>query len=665
MLTLVLVSWPQSLQTSGLCVASVSMMLTFVDLDSAPAAPNSTALPGAEDRSKKAEHDTVCSDVLCGILDCIPGPETPNTTFFVCCGEVRSREPDDDTGCSDVMCGCLACVSGPETPNTSSCLPRRFGARNLKMISVAMLSCGGHLVRMCAVNKMLFWNTAVLGGEGWCLQAAITTPAQTTALLRLWAPPKHQYNVIEGATCDCSMSDQGTASSWTCSCMFKEGYQHTRTREWTTLNDLRRHRHERSKQHKYEDKESDTKIEQDTRLVPRRVRVWEQPSLPEHAQAPSEARRAAGRTGCLRSFYHLCQESQKNHPGTAALLCVRSCVCVRTSRRTRGGFWRCTENVWTLAAARVFLVPSQRWCSSSRQMHSVCKRFPVTFPNSTPQGFGKDLWEVTIDDALLSTHNWSAGHIIHVNTKTRVSPTFLDSWKPTLQRHLNDRTDSSPRAAMDSSKLFAGTMLTTFSFHINAAVALCFRHSHAGAAAWLILGSIHPPNQRVLLPRMWFQSPSLTLTPRNDNETCFARQPRATRPTWAPRDGHREMRTRVQLHTGDLILSQMPSQQQILDPSGGLTICRKRDKQRSSYQKSFRAGVVQEHASGRSKQLQYRNNLGCVHSNTTHPICSWCEVRKMRRCTRQSAGSWHMHFFWTLVIGASSCSKFVPGALND
>ena len=57
------------------------MMLTFVDLDSAPAAPNRTALPGAEDRSKKAEHETVCSDVLCGILDCIPGPETPNTTF--------------------------------------------------------------------------------------------------------------------------------------------------------------------------------------------------------------------------------------------------------------------------------------------------------------------------------------------------------------------------------------------------------------------------------------------------------------------------------------------------------------------------------------------------------------------------------------------------------
>ena len=48
--------------------------------------------------------------------------------------------------------------------------------------------------------------------------------------------------------------------------------------------------------------------------------------------------------------------------------------------------------------------------------------------------------------------------------------------------------------------------------------------------------------------------------------------------------GHREMRTRVQLHTSDLILSQMPSQQQILHPSGGLTICRKRDKQRSSDQ---------------------------------------------------------------------------------
>ena len=128
-------------------------MLTFVDLDSARAAPNTTALPGAEVRSKKAEDDTICSGVLCGILDCIPGPETPNTTFYVCCGEVRSREPDNDTGCSDVMCECLAYVSGSETPNTSSCLPRRFGARNLKMISVAMLSCGGHLVRMCAVNK--------------------------------------------------------------------------------------------------------------------------------------------------------------------------------------------------------------------------------------------------------------------------------------------------------------------------------------------------------------------------------------------------------------------------------------------------------------------------------------------------------------------------------
>ena len=105
------------LQTSGLCVTNVSMMLTVADLDSAPATPNTTALPCAEDRSKEAEDDTVCSDV---------------------------------------MCECLACVSGSETPNTSSCLPRRFGARNLKMILVAMLSCGWHLVRMCAVNKMLF-----------------------------------------------------------------------------------------------------------------------------------------------------------------------------------------------------------------------------------------------------------------------------------------------------------------------------------------------------------------------------------------------------------------------------------------------------------------------------------------------------------------------------
>ena len=33
------------------------MMLTVVDLDSAPATPNTTALPCAEDRSKKAEDD--------------------------------------------------------------------------------------------------------------------------------------------------------------------------------------------------------------------------------------------------------------------------------------------------------------------------------------------------------------------------------------------------------------------------------------------------------------------------------------------------------------------------------------------------------------------------------------------------------------------------------
>ena len=39
-------------------------MLTVVDLDSAPVTPNTTALPCAEDRSKKAEDDTVCSHVL-------------------------------------------------------------------------------------------------------------------------------------------------------------------------------------------------------------------------------------------------------------------------------------------------------------------------------------------------------------------------------------------------------------------------------------------------------------------------------------------------------------------------------------------------------------------------------------------------------------------------
>ena len=41
-----------------------------------------------------------------------------------------------------------------------------------------------------------------------------------------------------------------------------------------TLDDLRRHRYEKSKQHKWRDKESDTKIDQDTRTVAKRVRVW-------------------------------------------------------------------------------------------------------------------------------------------------------------------------------------------------------------------------------------------------------------------------------------------------------------------------------------------------------------------------------------------------------
>ena len=111
---------------------------------------------------------------------------------------------DDDTDCSDVMCECLACVSGSETPNTSSCLPRRFGARNFKMISVAMLSCGQHLVRMCAVN-----NAAVLGGQGGgrcervCKQRSRHQPK-----LRPYSGCGRTQNVSITAMCDCFMSHQ-------------------------------------------------------------------------------------------------------------------------------------------------------------------------------------------------------------------------------------------------------------------------------------------------------------------------------------------------------------------------------------------------------------------------------------------------------------------------
>ena len=43
-----------------------------------------------------------------------------------------------------------------------------------------------------------------------------------------------------------------------------------RNTKGTTLDDLRRHQHEKSKQHKWRDKESDTKIDHDTRRVVRR-----------------------------------------------------------------------------------------------------------------------------------------------------------------------------------------------------------------------------------------------------------------------------------------------------------------------------------------------------------------------------------------------------------
>ena len=114
------------LQTSGLCVTNVSMMLTVADLDSAPATPNTTALPCAEDRSKKAEDDTVCSDVLCGILDCFPGPETPNTTFM--------------------------------------CVAQRFGAGNPTMIQVAQMSCVSVLL-VSRVPKLRTLRVACRGGS--------------------------------------------------------------------------------------------------------------------------------------------------------------------------------------------------------------------------------------------------------------------------------------------------------------------------------------------------------------------------------------------------------------------------------------------------------------------------------------------------------------------
>ena len=102
------------------------MMLTVVDLDSAPATPNTTALRCAEDRSKKAENDTVCSGVLCGILDCFPGPETPNTTFMF--------------------------------------VAQRFGAGNPTMIQVAQMSCVSVLL-VSRVQKIRTLPIACRGGS--------------------------------------------------------------------------------------------------------------------------------------------------------------------------------------------------------------------------------------------------------------------------------------------------------------------------------------------------------------------------------------------------------------------------------------------------------------------------------------------------------------------
>ena len=119
--------------------------------------------------------------------------------------------------------------------------------RNLKMILVAMLPCGWAscpqhvLCAKCCMKYCSSWWC-----ESWwmlrCLQAALTTPSQTTALLRLWAPPKHQYNVIEGATKNRATSLAGAARSacmfvcwscrfvcWTCMLVCTEGCQHSRT----------------------------------------------------------------------------------------------------------------------------------------------------------------------------------------------------------------------------------------------------------------------------------------------------------------------------------------------------------------------------------------------------------------------------------------------------
>ena len=86
--------------------------------------------------------------------------------------------------------------------------------------------------------------------------------------------------------------------------------------------------------------------------------------------------------------------------------------------------------------------------------------------------------------------------------------------------------------------------------------------------------------------------------------------------------GHREMRTRVQLHTSDLILSQMPSQQQILHPSGGLTAAEHVIRNDLLISESFRAG----------DQSKYNIATMCAVSTQTPRIRSVHDV-KYGRCT--------------------------------
>ena len=59
-------------------------------------------------------------------------------------------------------------------------------------------------------------------------------------------------------------------------------------------------------------------------------------------------------------------------------MCTMLCLCEDLQARSWWVLEMYWEYVWTLAAARVFLVPTQKWCSSSRQMHSVCIRVPGT-----------------------------------------------------------------------------------------------------------------------------------------------------------------------------------------------------------------------------------------------------------------------------------------------